>query len=149
MKAVISKQSATQTSEVSVPFAWLREKYPTLTDVAAFEAKSNEIAANGVNKGWECYVAGLDPTDPTSLFQSKISLVDGKIVIEWTPYLNESATSRIYTVYGRKDLREGDWETPIKPSHKFFKVKVSMPTGTEGEESDKPGVGFVPKEAGH
>lgn len=144
VKAVISKLAETQTTETPVPFAWLHEKYPMLNDAVSLEAKANETAANGVNKVWECYVSGLDPTDPTSLFQSRISFVDGKVVIEWTPYLNEGSTSRIYTVYGRKDLKAGDWEMPIKPSHKFFKVKVALPTGSEGEASDIPGVGFVP-----
>ena len=37
-------------------------------------------AANG-RKVWECYVAGIDPTDATAMFLTKIEMVDRKPVI--------------------------------------------------------------------
>ena len=59
-------------------FAWLQVKYLSITDAAEFEAKANEVAANGVNKVWETYVAGIDPGVETAKFVTKIEMVDGK-----------------------------------------------------------------------
>ena len=109
----------------------LQEKYPSLTDAAAFEAKANEVAANGVNKVWECYVAGVDPTDATAKFVTKIEMVDGKPVITWEPDMNEGSGKtgvRTYKLLGSTDLKT--WaEVPddAEENYNFFKVEVSMP----------------------
>lgn len=67
----------TQTTEVPVPFAWLKAKYPELTDAASCEAKAMAIAANGVNTVWECYVIGLEPTAADARFVASIEMVEG------------------------------------------------------------------------
>ena len=121
----------TQTTLVAVPFAWLQEKYPSITDAAAFEAKANEVAANGVNKVWECYVAGIDPTDSTAKFVTKIEMVDGKPVITWEPDMNEGSGkigARAYKLLGSIDLKTwSEVADDAEANFNFFKVEVSIP----------------------
>ena len=81
----------------------------------------NATAANGVNKVWECYVAGLDPTDSSGAFLVHIAVADGVTSITWTPDLGNE---RIYTIFGREALETGEWMTPTNSASKFFKVKV-------------------------
>ena len=96
-----------------------------------FEAKANEVAANGVNKVWECYVAGIDPTDATAKFVTKIEMVDGKPVITWEPDMNEGSGKtgvRTYKLLGSTDLKT--WEEvadDAEENYNFFKGEVSMP----------------------
>ena len=131
VKTVISKQTETLKSEVPVPFAWLKEKYPTLPNVAAYEAKANEIAANGVNKVWECFLAGLDPKDVTAKFVANVKIENGKPVLTWSPDLNEGkgrVGARVYKLMGSNDLKA--WtEVPegSEANYHFFKVKVALP----------------------
>ena len=99
---------------------------------ADLEAKALAMAANG-RKVWECYVAGEDPTDTRSRFKGVVAIVDGKVAISWTPNLNTNGVARIYTVYGCTSLEKGEWKTPVKPWHRFFKVTVAMPAGADGE----------------
>ena len=97
---------------------------------------AHATAANGVNKVWECYVAGLVPTNATDVFRTIISMENDKPVIGWTPDLNEGGTKqeRVYTVEGRLSLTEGDWEElRIENGElrigecRFFRVKVALP----------------------
>ena len=92
--------------------------------------------------GWEAFVAGLTARDQA--FRAAVELVDGEIRVSWTPNLNTGAVTRIYTVYGRTNLEDGDWES-VQPWHRFFKVAVAMPTGADGEETAVSGEGFVPQ----
>ena len=121
----------TQTTPVAVPFAWIQEKYPSLTDVALFEAKAKEVAVNGVNKVWECYVAGIDPTDAAAEFVTKIEMVDGKPVITWEPDMNEGSGKtgvRTYKLLGSTDLKTwAEVADGAESNFNFFKVEVSMP----------------------
>ena len=88
-----------------------------------------------MNKVWECYVAGLVPTNATELFRAVISIDGGKPVIGWTPDLNEGGTKQelVYTVEGRASLAEGDWEElriengELRIGNcRFFRVKVAL-----------------------
>ena len=121
----------TQSTPVAVPFAWLQEKYPSLTDAAAFEAKASEVAANGVNKVWECFVAGIDSTDATAEFVTKIEMVDGKPLITWEPDMNEGFGKigvRTYKLLGSTDLKTwAEVADGAEGNFNFFKVEVSMP----------------------
>ena len=90
-----------------------------------------EKAANGVNTVWECYVAGISPTDETAAFRAVISWKDGQPEISWEPELSpEEAAKRAYRKFGRKlftDPNE-DW-TEINGNEadfNFFKVSVEM-----------------------
>ena len=82
--------------------------------------------------GWEAFVAGL--TARGQAFRAAVELVDGEIRVSWTPNLNTGAVARIYTVYGRTNLEDGDWAS-VQPWHRFFKVAVALPTGADGEET--------------
>ena len=81
-----------------------------------------------MNKVWECYVAGIDPTDATAHFEARISFgPDGTPCISWNPDLNENGTKteRVYTVEGKTELTD-PWG-PTNTSSRFFHVKVEMP----------------------
>ena len=77
---------------------------------------------------WQDYLAGTDPTDVTSVFKAKITMVDGKPKVEWEPNLNENGVVREYKVFGKENLTDAEWQSPISDQCKFFKVEVSMPS---------------------
>ena len=105
-----------------------RLRRQALVEFGDYEAAAYEIAANGVNKVWECYAAGLNPTNATDLFRTVISISDGKPQISWEPRLSaEEETRRTYTIYGRESLTGGEWTTPTNAASRFFKVKVTLP----------------------
>jgi hypothetical protein len=113
-----------------VPYAWRRTCHPKTPDeYDAYESAAKEDAANGVNKVWECYVAGLAPTNATDVFRALISIgADGEPIVGWEPDLNEDGTKheRVYTVEGRESLTDGNWG-PANAASRFFRVKVNMP----------------------
>ena len=81
-----------------------------------------------MNKVWECYVAGIDPTDATKRFLATIAVdVDGNPQISWDPDLNENGTKsdRVYTIEGKAELTDS-WG-PTNTNSRFFHVKVGMP----------------------
>lgn len=125
--------TATQTTDVPVPYAWLKANCLAAVDeYEAYENLAKSRAENGVNTVEECYVAGFDPESKTATLQADITVgADGKPVVTWSPDLNEGAGKvgvRAYTIMGSNDLetwsevadgKEGDFH--------FFKVKVAMP----------------------
>ena len=125
-----SDLTETQTTKVPVPYIWLRGHFPhTPDEYDAYESAAKEDAANGLNKVWECYVAGLNPTNATDVFRTVISIgADGAPVIGWEPDLNEGGTKheRVYTVEGKENLTDKSW-APTNSASRFFRVKVSMP----------------------
>ncbi|MBP5543175.1 MAG: hypothetical protein ILM98_03805 [Kiritimatiellae bacterium] len=80
-----------------------------------------------MNKVWECYVAGLCPTNAAETFRAVISWEDGEPKIGWEPDLNDGGTKdvRVYTVEGRESLTAGSWG-PTNASSRFFRVKVEL-----------------------
>ena len=120
--------TATQTTEVPVPYAWLRQYVPGIADeYGAYEAAAGDVAANGRNKVWECYVAGLDPADTTSEFTAAIAVSNDVPYITWSPNLNTNGVVQKYTILGKESLTDtADW-APTNLTHRFFKVKVEMP----------------------
>ena len=120
----------TLTTPVPVEYEYLRTSAMTILAAANgdYEAAANAMAANGVNKVWECYVAGLNPTNATDVFRTVISMEDGASIVGWNPDLNEGGAKheRVYTVEGRESLTGGDWG-PTNAASRFFRVKVSMP----------------------
>ena len=94
------------------------------------EAAANADAANEVYKVWECYVAGLSPTNEAAAFKVKaISFVDGEPVVEWEPELvPDEAAKRLYTVYGKVRISDSGW-SPVDgdtAEYNFFQVTVEM-----------------------
>jgi hypothetical protein len=119
--------TSTQTTEVPVPYAWLAQYWPTTADeYEAYEAAAKVTAANG-RPAWECYVAGLDPTNAASAFTADISFANGTPYITWSPNLNTNGIERIYTVLGKTNLIDTVEWAPTNSAHRFFKVKIEMP----------------------
>ena len=120
----------TLTSPEPVPYSWL-SRYGLGVASGDFEAAAN-AASGKMNCGrpttvWEEFVAGLDPTNENSRFEAKIEMVDGAPVVKWEPDLNTNGIVRIYKVYGRESLAEGEWQYPTNSLHRFFRVDVDMP----------------------
>ncbi len=115
--------------EVEVPTEWLSSEAATILSANGgnYETAANVTAANGVNKVWECYVAGISPTNAAARFEARIDFVDGHPVVKWNPDLNEGGTKheRVYTVEGKENLTDS-W-APANSASRFFRVKVSMP----------------------
>ncbi len=109
--------------EEIVPYSWLIEKgvvAPTANE-SECETAMLRFAANGVNRVWECYITGVDPTNPDDRFLACIDVdANGNPIVTWKPNLD----GRIYTVLGKEKL--GDAWLPALPKHHFFKVKVSL-----------------------
>lgn len=117
----------TDAGEIIVPSAWF-DAYPDLaSEHGSNEDAATSTAANGM-KVWECYVAGLDPTNENSHFEAKIEMKEGMPVVTWSPNLNEKEETRVYTIYGKGSFDDGeDWTSPTNSLHRFFKVGVQMP----------------------
>ena len=117
---------ATRTS-TGVPYEWLEEHGFGNGTAEGWEMAATADAANGVNKVWECYVAGLDPTNAASRFTTSISFASGSPEVTWTPDLNENNTKsvRSYEVEGKTALTD-DWG-PTNAATRFFRVKVDLP----------------------
>ena len=119
------ERTATVTTPDPVPYAWL-DGY-RLCGTTGYEIAVGSTASNGVNKVWECYVAGISPTNATARFEARIEIENGVPVVKWSPDLNEGGTrnERVYTVEGQERLGEG-WG-PTNAASRFFRVKVAMP----------------------
>ena len=120
----------TVTTPEPVPYLYLDAACPTLLAEHGgdYEAAAKATASNGHNIVWECYVAGISPTNETAQFTAKIELKDGGPVVTWEPDLNTNGIIRTYKVYGSETLNNGgNWQYPTNSLHRFFKVKVEMP----------------------
>ena len=119
--------SATQTTEIPVPYVWLIQYNPGIVNEHdSYEAAANAVALNGL-KVWECYLAGLDPTNATSKFTASIAISNGVPWVTWTPNLNTNGIVRNYTVLGKTNLTDTAEWAPTNSAHRFFKVRVEMP----------------------
>ena len=120
----------TETTPVPVPRIWLNG-FP---DLLArwnndYEAVANGQGANGANQVWECYVAGLCPTNADERFIATINITGGVADVKWSPDLNEGGArnERVYTVEGKEKLSDTGWTSPTNATHRFFRVRVEMP----------------------
>ena len=127
----------TQTTPEPVPYSWLDADAATILAAHGgdYEAAGNAMAANGVNKVWECYVAGISPTNAAARFEATIEMgADGKPVVLHDPPLSaEEEAKRTYRTLGKKSLDPTeDWvdvtdeADPDAAGYRFFKVKVEM-----------------------
>lgn len=120
----------TVTTPEPVPFSYFDLNYPTLLAEHGgdYEAAAFATASNGHNKVWECFVAGISPTNATAQFMAKIEVKNGAPIVTWEPDLNTNGIMRTYKVYGSETLEGGgDWQYPTNSLHRFFKVTVEMP----------------------
>ena len=131
-----SAWTATRTTEVPVPYAWLTANDPDVVDeYEVYEASAKKTAANGW-KVWECYVVGLDPQE---MDEFKISAFPMKA--DGTPDLENIAVDPPKSqwnvpgaravVYGAA-LLDGEWKAvegataEEKAAMRFFKVVVEV-----------------------
>ena len=96
-----------------------------------YEATAFEMSANGRDTVWECYVAGISPTNAAAAFRAVISWENGAPEISWEPVLTpEEAAKRTYRKFGKKTLTDpNEYWTEIngdEASYNFFKVSVEM-----------------------
>lgn len=128
----------TQTTAVPIPFADINRYANAIwkANGGDYEAAAKAVAANGKTVMDNC-IAGLDCSDGLAAFLAKITCEDDKVKISWIPALNGEIDNegiatgiRIYKVYGKEDIRTGEW-TLVTPENKarmkFFKVTVEMP----------------------
>ena len=122
---VIYYETKTATS-AGVPYSWLEGYGLGDGTEEGYEAAAGAEAANGM-RVWECYMAGLDPTDAVAEFTTTLSFTNGVPVVSWEPDLNEGGkkAEREYVVEG-KETMEGEWDATNAAS-RFFRVKVGMP----------------------
>ena len=106
-----------------VPYAWLDEYRLGDGSEDGYETAALATAANGANKVWECYVAGLSPTNATARFEARVDMVDGAPVVTWDPDLG---AARDYVVEGKTNLVDRSWG-PTNESTRFYRVKVKLP----------------------
>ena len=119
-----SKPESVIAEGVEVPVPWIDETAFPFVETAGgdYETAAKAMSANGVNKVWECYVAGLSPTNATERFEARIKFENGEPVVTWNPDLG---ASRDYIVEGKETL--GDGWGPTNAASRFFRVKVKLP----------------------
>ncbi|MCR5839678.1 MAG: hypothetical protein K6G94_08595, partial [Kiritimatiellae bacterium] len=122
---VVPPAAETQTTPVAVPYSWLDGYSLGDGTSSGYDAAAASKAANGVNRVWECYVAGLDPTNATDTFKATIDFKDGKPVIGWKPDTPSYTPTSWYKVEGKADL--GDEWSPQAEGHRFFRVLIETP----------------------
>jgi len=118
-----SDYTETQTTQVPVPYDWLKAKSRDIVDeYENYEKVAKQTAYNPRFTVEQCYVAGLDPESTTNEFTATIG---PDLSIGWKPDLK---AERNYKVWGSTNLvNGGDWEWPTNALHRFFKVTVEMP----------------------
>ena len=117
------------TSEHSVPFTWLREKFPDETvsaDADALETLAEGDSPNGKPmKVWQEYWAGTDPNDPNDLFRANIVVSNDMAHISWYPDLSVTGRpERVYHVWGSSTL-PAEWG--IEQSNVVEELEVELP----------------------
>ncbi len=115
----------TQTTPVHVPYVWLDAFNLGDTTEAGYETAAKALAANRRNAVWECYVAGLDPTNAASVLRATIRLENGDPVIGYEPTRPAHTPAEWYKVDGKRTL--GDIWTPKAEGHRFFRVRIEIP----------------------
>ncbi len=107
-----------------MPQTWFDE-YPSLVAMAGgdYAVAARATAANGM-KVWQCYIAGLNPTDETAKFTTKIEIDEnGLPKVSWSPDLGDD---RKYTKEGKTNLGDEAWAPADETLHRFFRVKVEL-----------------------
>lgn len=110
---------------------WWEEQYYG----GATQAVTHAAAANGVNTVLEAYIAGINPTNPTSFFTASGThqIRDG-FVVRWA-----AVSGRVYSVFGStgpgdefQALETGilwpqsSWTDAVECSEQFYKIDVQM-----------------------
>ena len=134
--------ASTLQSPIPVSFDWL-DSYPAVLNDNEnnYEKSALAVAANGINYVWECYLAGLNPTNPESRFVVSIKMKEGDPSVSWNPDLRPA---RRYTIEGKTDLAEEFWRDN-RAEPRFFRAVVFPPKAATSSRSSVVAVGdFVP-----
>ena len=115
----------TQTTPVHVPYLWLDAFNLGDATEVGYETAAKALSANGLDTVWECYVAGLDPTNAVSVLRATIRLEDGDPVIGYEPARPAHTPAEWYKVDGKRNL--GDVWAPKAGGHRFFRVRIEVP----------------------
>lgn len=116
----------TRNTPVPVPYSWLDGYSLGDKTAAGYEAAAVSKAANGVNRVWECYVAGLNPTNAVSVFTATISFDDdGAPVIGCDPARPAHTPADWYKVEGKANL-DDPWSSQTD-GQRFFRVLIEIP----------------------
>lgn len=119
---------------VEVPHSWV-DAYDLLSVAGASTYLEALLSPSG-KKGfggsdlmfWQDYVAATDPTNANDVFRiTGISVDGGTVSLEWSPDHSAAEPLREYTVYGKTNLADEVWHTPVNPSSRFFRVEVRVP----------------------
>ena len=129
-----SAWTATRTTEVPVPYAWLTAHDPDVVDeYESYEASAKATAVNG-HKVWECYVVGLDPQGTEAFrittFQMKADGTPDLNSIAFVPVQEQWNLLGATPVVKGATTLDGEWQTVTeenKAGFRFFKVVVELP----------------------
>jgi PKD repeat protein len=93
-------------------------------------ASPHSLAANGLNTVMETYVAGLNPTNPSSIF---------KVSNDWNTLRWNATSGRVYSIYGTTNLIAGfqplatnilwpqnSWTGQVGGVQEFYRIKVQL-----------------------
>ena len=122
---IVYYDASTLRTPIPVSYDWL-DAYPALLSFNGndYEATALSPAANGINRVWECYLAGLDPTNPDSVFVGALQMVRGEPTLSWSQNLG---TARHYIVEGKTDLSCDKWSRDLGKGARFFRIVVEPP----------------------
>ena len=132
-----SDYTATQTTAVHVPYAWLMQLDPDIVDeFDAYEAAAKVIGANGYRL-WESYMIGANPNDRNDVLRITAfsTKADGTLDIDSvmvSPSTSQwNAKDATLMLKGKATLDGGDGWQPVteanKARYRFFKAEVVAP----------------------
>lgn len=138
--AVVSEVKGSEA--ISIPSSWTN-RYPQfaaqygLDFAVALMKPTGKRGSNGAPLlVWQDFVAGTDPTDPSSTFTATIDFVEGHPVVTWSPKVEDAHAPRVYRVFGKKSLNDADWdelEATSLDGYNFFKVTVELASVSNAE----------------
>ena len=132
---------------VVVPVEWIDSHADIVAAAGGDKAAAlHRTAANG-RKVWECYVLGLDPTDPSDDFRiTRFWMEDGAPKFEFSHATDGSGNSFLPYVkpLGKAQLSDKWRHVPEggNPAFRFFTVEV-VPPGCESSIVDEEDLGGV------
>lgn len=124
------ERAGMEIEDVVVPERWFKKYYPNST---MSKPALSVTAANG-RSVWECYVAGLDPTDKDDDLVADITFENG---VPKVSIANGEKSNRIYRIYATKSL--DGLETPLDVTnvpdlsvepygdYRFFRISAELP----------------------
>ena len=121
---IIAPPTHTRYAPVRVPYAWLDLYGGAGSGFKEYEQLAKDTGANGYPY-WESYVAGCDPTDPSSKFLiTNITVkANNAVTLKWSP---DKLRNRTYTVSGMTNLTDTAWHSPTNSATRFYRVNVKL-----------------------